>query len=389
MAGYELVLLGAPTVAERETLTATIKAEIDRFGLAVGTEVVIRDAATLDARDRRAAAAAAYFGTADHGDADVPAARRLIVDGVPIIPTIGATAAFETAVPGCLHPFNAVRRRADDDGMTELAIALLECVGLLRRQRRVFVSYRRADASPAAIQLHDRLSARGFDVFLDTHDIRPGAEFQDELWHRLCDCDVVLVLDTPAYNNSKWTRQEIGRAGAKGIQFVRAVWPGHGGSAIVGLGDTLYLEPDDLIAADGPIADAKVDQILLTVERVRSRSLAARHRLIRGYLHGEAELTGALTVDGVGADRAIALRLRDGRRLLAYPAVGVPSAETLYDTATKAQRWGAAAPAVVLYDHVGIGAAWAGHLEWLDQNLRAVRAVKVREAAWALAAWEA
>ena len=80
--------------------------------------------------------------------------------------------------------------------MSELASAILECVGLMRRQRRVFLSYRSVESRAAALQLHDLLTARGFDVFLDTHVIRPGDPFQDVLWHRLCDSDVLIMLDT-------------------------------------------------------------------------------------------------------------------------------------------------------------------------------------------------
>jgi len=60
----------------------------------------------------------------------------------------------------------------------------------------VFVSYRRDESRTGAVQLHDELSARGGDVFLDTHDIIPGDLFQEMLWHRLADCDVVIMLGT-------------------------------------------------------------------------------------------------------------------------------------------------------------------------------------------------
>ena len=57
--------------------------------------------------------------------------------------------------------------------MRELATLMLECVGLLRRQRRIFVSYRRTESRDVALQMHDLLIAKGFDVFLDLkfHDI--------------------------------------------------------------------------------------------------------------------------------------------------------------------------------------------------------------------------
>src|SRR3546814_7207947 len=76
----------------------------------------------------------------------------------------------------CSSDLDGLTRRADDPNMTELASTMLECVGLLRRQRRVFVSYQRVESRAAALQLHDLLASRGFDVFLDTHDIRPGED---------------------------------------------------------------------------------------------------------------------------------------------------------------------------------------------------------------------
>src|SRR4029079_15742943 len=108
----------------------------------------------------------------------------------PVIPTIAAHGNFATQIPPQLHFSNGLRRRADDAEMNELAAAMLECVGLLRKQRRVFVSYRRTESRSAGMHLHDVLSSHGFDVFLDTHDVRPGEPFQDVLWHRLCDSDV-------------------------------------------------------------------------------------------------------------------------------------------------------------------------------------------------------
>jgi TIR domain len=69
-------------------------------------------------------------------------------------------------------------------------------------------------------------SARLFDVFLDTHGIAPAEDFQTMLWHRLCDSDVLVMLDTPNYFGSRWTSAEFGRALAKGIAVLRVGWPG-------------------------------------------------------------------------------------------------------------------------------------------------------------------
>jgi hypothetical protein len=385
MSFYELGILGKPTSAERSSLIATIEDMVGEFGLAVGTQVVIHDAASLVGRDKRVAFAAVYFGSSDH--VDLEAARDLMQSSAPVIPSIGPDANFGDEIPDFLQSANGLRRRADDPQMSETALAMLECVGLLRRQRRSFVSYRRVESRSAALQLHDLLSARGFDVFLDTHDIRPGDPFQDVLWHRLVDSDVVVMLDTPSYFDSRWTRQEIGRARAKDIQVLRVIWPAHSPSKLTDLSESIYLEAPQITGPDGPIVDAVADEIVLRVERLRSRSIAARYMSITGKLRADVEKIGA-RVEGIGAYRAVAVRLVDDRKIWAYPVVGVPTAEVLNDMAEKARRADPKQVPVVVYDHVGIRDGWVAHLRWLDEHIRVVRAIRVAELGWALAAWE-
>jgi hypothetical protein len=382
---YELAILGAASLEEREGLTNTIRKMVADFGFGLGSEVVIHDAATVVERDKHAAFAAAYFGGAKHLDVEV--AREIVGASAPVIPTVAAGGEFGTHIPDFLQPANGLRRRNDDPEMNELAAAMLECVGLLRRQRRVFVSYRRIESRAAALQLHDLLTARAFDVFLDTHDIRPGDPFQDVLWHRLCDSDVMVMLDTPTYFDSRWTRQEIGRARAKEIHILRVVWPQHKPSKLTDLAETIYLEQSELEGPDGPIVANTADAIVLRVERLRSRSIAARYMSITGRLRADVEKIGA-RVEGIGAHRAIALRLLDERKIWAYPVVGVPTAEILNEVAEKARRADQREIPVLVYDHIGIRETWSAHLKWLDENIRGVRAIKVSEAGWILAAWE-
>jgi hypothetical protein len=154
------------------------------------------------------------------------------------------------------------------------------------------------------------------------------------------------------------------------------------------MADTIYLEQDDLEGADGPIFSRKADEIVLAVESLRSRSIAFRYLSITGKLRAEVEKIGG-KVEGIGAHRAISIRLLDDRKIWAYPVVGVPTAEALHDIAEKARRADQLEKPVLVYDHVGISHSWSAHLEWLDENIRTVRSIKVSEAGWALAAWEA
>jgi len=91
------------------------------------------------------------------------------------------------------------------------------------------------------------------------------------------------------------------------------------------------------------------------------------------------------SVAGVGLNKAVYLRMADGREVVVYPAVGVPTSMTLHDAATNAPDRSVA----VAYDHVGLHPRWLGHLDWLGSNIRTVRWVKIAEAAWDFAGWEA
>jgi len=382
---YEIGLLGDVTDADRDTLAAAITKLIADFDLEIGRDVMIRVGNSFDEREGHAASAAAYFGGAVQADQELT--RRAYASSLPVIPTVPVAGDFGAMIPAFLQGANGLRRRADDPEMLELAVALLECIGLLRRQRRVFVSYRRVESRNAAVQLHDLLSGRGFDVFLDTHDIRPGEPFQDVLWHRLCDSDVMVMLDTPTYFESKWTRQELGRARAKEIHVLRVVWPDHSPTKHTDFAETIYLDRAELSGGDGPIVDRVADQIVLAIESLRSRSIAARYMSITGKLRAEVERIGG-TVEGVGAHRAISLRLPDSSKLWAYPIVGIPTADLFNDVAEKALKADQRERPILVYDHIGIRDQWVAHLKWLDQNISAVRAIRVAEAAWTLAAWE-
>src|SRR5690606_5931770 len=156
------------------------------------------------------------------------------------------------------------------------ATALLECAGLLPRQRRVFLSYRRDEARGAALQLFDAIAARHFEVFLDTHGIAPGDDFQATLWHRLCDSDVLVMLDTPGYFSSRWTEAEFGRALAKSISVLRIGWPDVGASPRTLTASQLPLTKDEVNQDTGLLSEAAIRRVCEHLETVRSQSVAVR-----------------------------------------------------------------------------------------------------------------
>jgi hypothetical protein len=323
-------------------------------------------------------------------DLDSLEALTALVHGShPVIPVVDDLKTFSYNVPQILRSANGMALGTAGPNLEALAAALLECVGLLRPQRRVFISYRRLESANAALQLHEALGSRGFDVFLDTYDVRPADDFQAVVWHRLCDSDVMVMLDTPGYFGSRWTAAEIGRALAKKIAVLGVVWPDHQPERLSLLREPIFLQNTDLQGADGPLTTPVVERILNTVELLRSRSLALRHAAIAGALRSATEEIGGSVV-AIGARRGMKIVLADGRTFCAFPAVGVPTAEHLQEAAEhlKVVELSTAATAPVLvYDHVGLHHRWQKHLDWLHENLHVVKTLQITQAAWQLADW--
>jgi hypothetical protein len=188
---YELAILGAPSEVQLSELQRIVAEAVRPFGLRLGEEVAWHVLPEAFNPPQQKTAAAVFFGGTNAPQHNV---QHLSRGAVPILPVVSDLAMVQEEIPAVLRALNCLAYSAG--GAQRVATALLECAGLLPRQRRVFLSYRRDEARQAAVQLFDALSGRLFDVFLDTHGIAPAEDFQAMLWHRLCDSDVLVMLDT-------------------------------------------------------------------------------------------------------------------------------------------------------------------------------------------------
>ena len=325
----------------------------------------------------RRAASAAFFG----GPGVPLGAASGLTDGrIPVVPVVSSIEKVASELPSELRTLNALGY--DEAGPRRVASALLECAGLLPRQRRVFLSYRRDEARAAALQLFDALSARRYDVFLDTHGVAPGAPFQVALWHRLCESDVLVMLDTPNYFESRWSSAEFGRALAKGISILRIGWPGVTESPRAATATRVTLSSSELSKHTRRFAPSALRRIGVQLELVRSESIAVRRlNLVSKIVSGVEQIGGRVV--GIGTGSGVHLQLADGKSVVGYPAVGVPTAETLHEArlATPADD------VAVIYDPIGISPDWQKHLDWLGTHIAVPRWVKVTDAAWDFADW--
>lgn len=374
---YELAVLGMPSDQQVADLQHVVADALELFHLHLGRDVGWHVRPERFDPDQQTASAAVFYGGEG---AELHGLGRLINKGVPILPIVPSGGSVADHIPENLRPLNCMNY--DLGGPTRVATALLECAGLLPRQRRVFVSYRRDEARQAALQLFDEFSSRHFDVFLDTHGIAPAEQFQPLLWHRLCDSDVLVMLDTPTYFDSRWTSAEFGRALAKCISVLRIGWPDSTPSMRTRTASRAELLAEEIDTATGRLSDAAVARICIQLEAVRSQSVAVRRLNLVSGLRLAIERIGG-DVLGVGAKQAVHIRLADQREVIVYPAVGVPTSVSLHDALLDSGE----RPVAVIYDHVGLHPSWQQHLDWLGLQIKAARWVKSADAAWDFSDW--
>lgn len=373
---YELAVVGAPTRAQVQDLERAIRESIDGFGLVLGTDVEWYVKPTEFRPAAVHSCAAVFFGAPG---ATLPDAGELFRRGIPIVPVASRADKVSAEIPSNLSAINCLFY--SDGGADRVATALLECVGLLPKQRRVFVSYRRPESRDAALQLFSDLSERQFEVFLDTHGISPAEHFQEMLWHKLCDSDVLLMLDTPTYFESKWTESEFGSALAKGIGILQVVWPGVTPSDRTATATRLQLVPEDL--RKGLLSAGARKRIRSALESVRTKSHAVRTVNMVTKIREAVQKVGG-KIDGVGASRSVHVQVPGGVNLLVVPAIGVPTSTTLHDASVGMERGKVA----VVYDHVGLRKRWVEHLDWLGERVTDVRWMKESDVALDLARWK-
>lgn len=365
---YELAILGDAPTALRDAIVAALTERVAELGLELGVTVSLFEGAPQGFRPGgELCAAALCFRVPDSAGESL---RWLVNRNVPIIPVATEAKAFAAEVSPVLASLNGLSLDCAD--ARALANALLECASLLPRQRRVFLSYRRTESTEAALQLYAALSARLYDVFLDTHGIYPGQHFQEVLWQRLCDSDVLLFLDTPGYFQSRWTEAEFGKAQWRGVAVLRAAWPGVELDSRAQLATTHELALSDFSAGTGQLKKSAIDALCDSVERVRTIGVTARYQLMISTLAGSIQRGGG-HIKGTSLRRSLIVSLPGGKEIAVYPTLGVPTTYHLHD----ATRAGQPPPVAVLYEEAGVeDREWHAHMAWISQYLnKAVRLV--------------
>jgi hypothetical protein len=383
---YQIAIVTNQAAAEETLLKKTLERHFAELGIDPQF-LTFLDENTIASRDPKAPTVAAYLSVNTHPKSSAGIAS-LLSQGILVVPVVPDIRQYnEFVFPDLFHVNGLEMSTPDDPNLEKVAAVLLEGLNLLRKTRRLFISYRRSETQSIAIQLFELLEECGFDVFLDTHSVRPGEPFQDVLWHRLADTDVVVLLDSPDFLESRWTVEELARSNTTNVQILQLVWPGTSIKAIAAFSRVWQLtnydfEGSSTLGQGTRLTDRTKKLIATEVESLRARAIAARYTYLVGELCAEA---AALNLSPkIQPQRYITLQRKPGSFSAAVPAVGVPDATNYHQIEEEFDGHKPAYAEVILfYDERGVRDRWLGHLAWLDRQNLAVRSIQVA----GIAAW--
>ena len=270
---YQVVLLGAGRATHGPAFRTRLEALAADIGDDVRAALRVFEPSQIGSIVPTAPLVAVYFGGDPSVDEDE--AARLCAAAVPIVPVVDDLADYPAKTPAALHPVNGMAIGTIAVDYTAVVNVVLENLALLRRSRRLFLSYLRKESSAVAHQLRVAFDDGGYDTFLDLSSVPKSDDFQAVLWHRLLDSDVLIVLDTPNFLSSKWTRQELAQAAAMSVGMLRVVWPDIDtkDEAVAPLAEVLYLDGADF---DGDHLTADALRRVTRGDRGAARALHRR-----------------------------------------------------------------------------------------------------------------
>lgn len=372
---YQLLILGSKVLEENRILEKCFE-KIKDLDLPTSIIKVIRENQFDSEYLGNQPAFGLYFGDTDGDFKDLDITQRLVNDGAMILPIYFTEEAFSKEIPCILANQNGIQYKEIE--LDRIANIILESFELLRTTRKIFISYRRNESSSVAIQLYEALESYNYDVFLDTHTIAKGEPFQDELWHRMTDCDVILLLNTPKFLESHWCKEEFAEAGAMKIGLVQLIWPNQDIKQIDSSSHICYpkiLKENSFVdniyknKDKSKLIDIIVEEIIQKIESVRARNLASRqYDLITNFKTIAEECGRTITVQ---PEKFLTEDIDENTRIVYIPTIGIPQSTSCQNAEIKKELFRHPNVSIrLIYDDLRIRDKWLVHLDWLNDNLK-------------------
>lgn len=375
---YQLIFLGSE-VEERNKIKTNIINKVRELKLPDSIINFIDSSNFNSAYKGNQPVFAVYFGSQENTDRDLDIVDTLMKDSNMILPLFYGCQednSFEKEIPEVLRNQNGMQYL--DKKLGTITNIILESFDLLRSARRIFISYKRSESTSVAIQLFEKLESSNYNVFLDTHSIGKSKPFQEELWHTMSDCDVMILLNTQNYLESDWCQREFAEAALQRIGIIQLIWPdlsveqldisSHISFPIQLNGhdfvNHLYNEKDK-----SKLTDEIMIKIIEEVESVRARSLASRQdSLITDFVNTAKKNNINITVQ---PERFLTEDLTSGKRIVYIPTVGIPQSINCQYAEIRKELYKHSDVSIrLIYDDLRIRDYWLSHLDWLNDNFK-------------------
>ncbi len=166
-------------------------------------------------------------------------------------------------------------------------MTVLRLLGIAESERKLFLSYRRAESEALAIQLRTALSQRFYDVFLDRFSVPPGADFQRRIDIELADKAFVLLLESQSAVGSEWVQHEVAYALSHRIAVLALGMPGVQVEDQFEVVDDAFRHKlrDADLNTEGQLTDGALSSVIQLVERTYSRQARRRQLQLLGSVH--------------------------------------------------------------------------------------------------------
>lgn len=318
-----------------------------------------------------------YFGNKEKKDKDI--IDRFLSQNILILPLVSDVKEVPNEIPENLSVINCFEYNSQDK-IPEIVNLILEKFELLPQKRKIFISYKRSDSTKVALQLYSFLTEAGFLPFLDSFSIRPMLNFQEELKNYMVDCDLILLLDTKNFFDSKWTVEEFNQANALSIGIIRLIWPDTDRSknkeSECGLFENIELKKEDFtnenFTTNGRLKKSTLNTIKMQIEMFRARSIQFRQSNIIGEIskYAKTQEKNIIQLDNY-------LQIKENVDILIIPTLGIPNSENFNSARKFLDEPHNKKQLYLLYDNRNILKSWLNYLDWINNYNIPIKTVKV------------
>lgn len=285
---------------------------------------------------------------------------------VVIIPIVDSFDNVAYLLPETLRDINAasVKNVNDTDGINEVCNHVLTNLGLLTRDRNVFISYKRVDTQRIANQLYEKFLHSGYNVFLDTESLSMGVNFQKSLRHRLADSFVLVLLNSEHFFDakSKWTLEEYNTAQKLQIGICSIMMPNVTIKRELNFSDFVRLETSDLVGDS--LKESKLEEVVLHIKSIYARLYESRKQSLTNAFTEHLQKQRITFVQEIDGGLSITSKKLSCKVI---PLIGIPKSWDYYVSDLKQQK-NNGKPVFLLYNDQCILEEWLSHLSWLEEK---------------------